>query len=171
MSTLFQISQALVDLENAIVNADTTDEQQRLLENYLNTEQELHQKLDNYCRLIKEITARSLARAQEAQRIAGLAEQDAQLVEKLETSLLDYMQRHDLNRVQTTLFHIAKVKAGGVLPVVVDSNVRLELVPPQFVREKLTRAIDKEAVREALEHGEELGFARLGQRPERLKIK
>lgn len=56
--------------------------------------------------------------------------------------------------------------AGGKLPLIVDENAT---VPERFT--KITIENDNELIRKALESGEELDFARFGQRSKTLKIK
>lgn len=69
--TLFEISEELLGLDALLDDAEGDDEgQQAILEGYLGTlEQDLEQKLDNYCALIAELEARAAARKTEADRM------------------------------------------------------------------------------------------------------
>ena len=71
--------------------------------------------------------------------------------------------KDDLEAGDVTL-HIQN--AGGQLPLIVDDNAT---VPERFT--KLTIENDNKLIREALDKGEKLDFARFGERSKVMKIK
>jgi hypothetical protein len=169
MATLFELSKTLEYLEQAILESENNTDADALLLQYLNTESDLTQKLDAYCTLIKEVEARSEARFKESKRLQDLAEADLNLVKRLKDRLLWYMHDKDISRVNTTRFNLSRVKNGGKLPVILDEAINVEGLPKRFVRVSVD--VNRTAVREALESGEDLPFARLGSRGDRVQIK
>ena len=88
-------------------------------------------------------------------------------VKRLKQHLLDGMQM--LGKDEITTPDGVKIKvanAGGVLPIIYDSE---KPVPEKYT--KVTIETDGKKVREALDKGEKLDFARFGDRSKVLKIK
>lgn len=75
---------------------------------------------------------------------------------------------HTLRTVETDRYRITLARNGGKAPLLVD-EVPIENLPAAFVR--TTVEVNKEAIREALENGEVLEFARLGERAQSIRIK
>ena len=165
--SLYEISEDLALVEQALV--DTSDPDGiASLERYLaELAVERERKLDAYCGLIREIEARSQARAAEADRLRELARIDRSAVERLKEGLLQHFVAHDLKRVETERFRITRAKSGGRQPLELDPVDSWDL-PEQYT--KITIEPDKEAIRTALESGEELPWARLTPRGEHLRI-
>lgn len=78
-------------------------------------------------------------------------------------AVLDGMGKNDIKAGDVTI-HVQN--AGGKLPLIVDENVT---VPERFT--KLTIENDNALIRKALENGEQLDFARFGNRGRTIKFK
>jgi hypothetical protein len=130
---------------------------------------DLHGKLDDYCGLIRETEARAEARKAEADRIAELAARDRKTAESLRERLRFVFDLRGLPAQDTARFRISLVRNGGKAPL--EVRARAEELPEWAVKTETVRSIDKERIREALERGEDLSFARILERGNRISIR
>jgi hypothetical protein len=124
------------------------------------------EKLDAYGALIREFQARSNARKDEADRLAGLARVDENAAKRLKARLQWFLDEHGLRRVETARFRFVVAQNGGKAPVHVA--LAPDLLPAPYRRVHYTADLD--AIRAALEAGESLEFARLEERGKHLRI-
>ncbi len=130
---------------------------------------ERDQKLDSYAALIREMEARAAARREEARRLTALAQVDDNAAKRLKARLLWFFQQHRIDEaIDTPRFRLKKCRAGGKLPLVLDPAAQPEDVEERF--RQVTFSFDGDAVRAALDAGEELSFARYGERTEYVRI-
>jgi hypothetical protein len=175
MATLFEISKTITELESQLDDlADQPQEQQTVIEAWLKeleaeTREERDRKLDNYAALIGELQARAEARKQEADRLLQRAKTDQNKAENLKRMLQWFFEAHDLKKVETARYQLALTKHGGKPPLEIKPDLCPEDLPPQFQRVKVE--VDTAAIRTALEAGEMLDFARLGERGQSIRIK
>ena len=152
---------------------DETDgdtQQQELIAQWfeqLGTERD--RKLDGYAALITEMTARAEIRKAEAKRLTELAAADESRARLLKDRLKWFFELHQLKTVQTNRYKLSVAKNGGKAPLILDESVPVTQLPEQFQRVSIDP--DTLAIREALERGEKLGFAQLGERGTSLRIK
>src|SRR5690242_14334730 len=94
MPTLFQLSveMALLDELLSLAGGEFEDDEAgRLLEALFDgLNDQLEEKADNYCALIRELEARAEARDAESKRLAALAAADANNADKLKARLKDF---------------------------------------------------------------------------------
>lgn len=132
------------------------------------------EKLDRYINLISETDGlRALAQA-EADRYQKGADVRKKSVESLKRRLFDYMQYTNQAKVVTpTAREVKLVGNGGMKPIEWQSDLNPEEISDEFAKTvtTVTRVIDRDAVRIALEAGRELPFAKLLERGKRLAIK
>jgi hypothetical protein len=170
MPTLIQISRDLIELEEQLEELfDNPEAQDRLIDRWFwleNIESQRDQKLDNYAALIQELQARADARKAEANRLSKRSQIDENKVKALKANLQRFFQAHELKTIETDRYRLTLAKNGGKAPLILDDCIGFH-IPDQF----LTREIDRVAVREALEKGEVLEFARLGDRSYSIRIK
>lgn len=90
--------------------------------------------------------------------------------DRIEGALLAFLDRHGYRSLSTaTGRKITIAGNGGKRPVVFEEVINPEYIEPRF---RLVRTeIDREAVRAALEAGEQLPFAKLGERGFHMRIK
>lgn len=179
MTTLFEIATDLRNLSEAIAQAEDAPED---LKGELDavfasmaeaTHAELSQKLDNYARLITSLQNKAELRraeaanfAQEAARLNGLAAADDGAVRRLKERLQTFMEVSGMDKMESDFHKFSLAKVGGKLPLVVDDGAG---VPERFQRVSVD--LDKNLVRAALEGGEKLEWARLGDRAKTIRIK
>ncbi len=164
---LEQINSLLETIEGDIpVDLQTSVDE--LLAHRESTTEALFEKLDNYCALIQSRLMWASARKAEADRLAKLAESDIKAVEFLKGRLKTYLEATNQQKLRTKRFNISVCANGGKAPL------RFDNTPPEQMPERFKRVVveaDKEAIRTALEVGEELSFAYLAERENHLRIK
>jgi hypothetical protein len=167
MPTLYDIDHDLLNVEELLA-AGAEDEAAALLEQFRQQlEQDRAAKVDNTCAFIRELLARAEARKAEAERFIALSRTDGNLADRLKAMLLDHLRLHGVKKLETERFRLTRAANGGRLPL--EVTLPAEELPEEYVR--TTKAADMEAIREAVEGGEELPFARLGERGEHLRLR
>ena len=175
MKTLLDISDDLVALQQTLESLEDAPEEQAAevaawfaaLDQA--TREERDRKLDNYCALIAELEARATARKAEAKRLGDRARVDENKAKSLKLRLHEFFECHQLKTVETVRYRLTLATNGGQLPIVLDENYSVTQMPEPFVQ--LSRSPDMEAIRRALQAGETLEFARLGERGKAIRIK
>lgn len=126
----------------------------------------LETKLDGYAALITERTAKAKARREEAERMTKLARADENLAARLKERLQFFFEEHGIEKRETARFKISLAQNGGKLPLIID-DVSPDSLPDYYTK----RELDRESIREALEGGLPLNFARLGERGTSIRIR
>ena len=168
--SLFSISEDLERLNELLDEAGDDIQQQELLNEWLQqlgTERD--RKLDGYAALISEMQARAVARKAEAQRLLELAKADEQRAQLLKERLKWFFESYQLKTIETTRYRLSLAKNGGKAPLIFKPGLSPHQLPERF----RTTSIEpnNNAIRAALEAGEELDFASLGDRGTSLRIK
>ena len=174
--TLVDLSSDLQRLDDLLDNIENeqgiTPEVQvaidELLQERDSTQAEVLAKLDNYCDLINSRVMWAQARKADADRLAKLAEADFKTIDFLKARLKLHLESTDQKKVRTKRYNIAIIGNGGKAPLKLDNTAVTDL-PERFQRVQVEP--DKEAIRSALEAGEELKFAYIAQRENHLRIK
>lgn len=171
--TLFQIgadaqalNDLLVELEGDISDPAVAEAIDEWLQE---TGDALDKKLDGYGALIREREALAAARKAEAQRLLDLAKTDENTVKRLKDRLQFFFENNGISKQETARFKFSLAANGGKAPVIIDGNYKPDEVPFSFQKQVVD--FDKEEIRKALEAGDELSFARLGERGRSLRIK
>ena len=174
MSTLLEISRELQALLFALEERAKCPEAQEqtmndwLIETFTGALEERDLKLDNYAALIAELGYRAQARRAEAERLHSRARADEALAERLRYLLIQFFEGHGLKKVETARYCLTLRNNGGDRPLVVDPNIDPAALPQEFQR--IIFKLDSSAVRSALESGQKLPFAHLGDRGQHLRI-
>jgi hypothetical protein len=167
MTTLYDISKELVELDHALTLAGGEVDPDGLLERWF---AELHSakdaKLNGYCELIQEINARAVSRETESRRLADRATADNNAVDRLKNRLLDFCVVQNYRRINTGKFGLTVAQNGGKLPLVLP--VTVEEIPAEFL--DMVPTVNRQRIRNVLERGVELPFAHLGERGIHLRI-
>ena len=173
MPTLFEISERYQALDELLDGAggDLTDP---AVEAYVDEivselESDRDAKLDGYCAYIAELQARADARQAEADRLAARAKVDEGNAARLKERLRALFELRGWGKVETPRYTLRLTNNGGKLPLDLDADIRPEDLAERFRRVKVD--VDTEAVRAALEAGEEIPFARFGTRGNHLRIR
>jgi hypothetical protein len=126
-------------------------------------------KVDNYCALITEIECRAAVRKAEADRLYDRAKVDENAAKALRERLRFVWELRAMGKVQTSRYTVSLAKNGG--KAALDVRVGAEDLPAWAVKTETVVTVDKDAIRSRLEAGEELDFASLMQRGNRIAIK
>ncbi|HEY9852809.1 MAG TPA: siphovirus Gp157 family protein [Leptolyngbyaceae cyanobacterium] len=169
--TLFNISDELSQLNVLLDELDGDDEESKqLITDYLEQlGEERDRKLDNYAALIAELEAKAEVRKAEAKRLANLAASDEKKAQMLKERLKWFFETNSLKTVETSRYKLSLAKSGGKPPLILDDSVSATELPEKF--QKVSVEVDKTAIRAALEAGEDLDFARLGDRSSNIRIR
>lgn len=168
--TLFTISDDLEKLNELLDDCGDNAQQQELIAQWFETlGTERDRKFDNYCALVVEMTSRAAARKAEAQRLMELAASDENRAKMLKDRLKWFFQTHNLKTLDTDRYRLSLAKNGGRQPLILDESVPVTQLPERF--QKVSIDPDTTAIRDALERGERLDFAQLGERGTSLRIK
>jgi hypothetical protein len=126
-------------------------------------------KVDNYCALITEIECRAAVRKAEADRLYDRAKIDENAAKALRERLRFVWELRSMGKLQTSRYTVSLAKNGGKAPL--DVRVGAEELPAWAVKTETVVTVDKDAIRSRLDAGEQLDFASLMQRGNRISIK
>jgi len=139
------------------------------LDTYLgNLKEERDAKLDAYAKFMAKREMYMDGRRKEAARITALADADERAITRAKERLKFMFEQENWAKVETAYHKFSICKNGGKTPVIIDP-VDIDKVPDDY--KKVETTVNTGAVREALEAGKELEFARLGERGTHLRIK
>lgn len=127
-------------------------------------------KLDAYVGLIRTFEMQAVQAKAEKEQWVAKERAAANAAERLKARLKAHLEATKQDKVTTATGRvIALQKAGGVAPLEIVDEINFSKVSPDF--KTCTWSLDKAAVREALEAGQEVGFAKLGERQLTLRIR
>jgi hypothetical protein len=166
MSTLFNLTAELKHLESIVVAMEEGTDLPAEIADWLDvTQADFDKKVEGYCSVIGELDALAKARGEEAARIKSLAAITNSQIERMKVALKEAMQKLETPKLETTRYKVWVQNAGGKQPIQIEEeDVPHDLKKVQFVT-------DKDKIREALESGKILPFARLLPRGQVLRIK
>lgn len=169
--TLYEISQDLLALyerlEDLGGDVSSPEVEQAIDAWFATLDQERDDKLDNYAALIRELETRASIRKEEAKRLADRARRDQEHADYLKGRLMDFFQQHGLKSLETPRYRLTLQRSGGKAPVILKTDDP-ERLPEAFQRIRVSA--DLTAIRDALECGEALDFAELGERGSFVRI-
>jgi len=168
--TLFELSADMKALDDILAENGgdlSSPQSEEILSQWENElENDLSQKVDGYCRLIRELESRAKARADEAARLMERSTIDESLGRRLRERLRLVWEARRLPAIETASFRVSLARNGGKAPLDVHG-----IVPPEFTKSKTVVEPDKERIREALDRGETLDFASFMDRGTRISIR
>lgn len=126
-------------------------------------------KVDSYCSLIAEMEARSNARAIEATRLSVLAKRDAASATSLRERLRYVWEARALGKIHTARFAVSLAANGGKQKLTVSLSP--EDLPEWAIQREVKITTNTDAIRERIDAGESIEFARLEPRGNRINIK
>lgn len=147
---------------------DVTDPE---VEAYVNNwfaanEAALQSKTDGYAKYIHELQGRAEIAKLQSDRLMAKSRTATRQADFLRAKLKAVMEMRGLQKIQGDYATVSIVNNGGVLPLNVDET---QPIPDTFT--KIIVKPDNEKIRAALDGGEELTFASLGERGTRLSIR
>ena len=132
---------------------------------------EMESKADGYGAVITEIESRAAALRAEEKRMATERQRLESRAASMKQMLMAAMKAANKTKLEGNLFRFAIQKNGGVLPVVLDADVKD--IPEQF--RKVTIEADKKAITEYLKQASEAGelvdWAHFAERGESLRMR
>lgn len=164
MSTLYDVTGRVLALQDLMLDEDL--DEQTIADTIEAVEGEYSVKLENCCRVIKNLEADVEALDKEAKRLTDKKKSLQNNIKRLKEAMFSSMKATETTKVKGELFTIAIQKNGGKLPVVVD--VPTEELPDELVR--VVESPDLDAIAKMLEKGKS-PLAHFGERGESLRIK
>jgi hypothetical protein len=170
--SLFDLSNRLASIE-ALLEAGLPEspeaeaELDRALAEELATRELVESKAEAYCGLISEMEALAAVRKTEADRVGKLAKATAAQAERLRKALKEALILLDVRKLSTDRYQISLRKPGGKAPLEIDEF----MVPTEFVTVETITNPNKDLIRQRLDAGEVLDFARYLERQDSLIIR
>lgn len=166
MSTLYELTGDYEILLHMLF--DEEEDEQCILDTLEGIEGEIEAKADGYAKVIRNLESSIAGIKGEQDRLSRRRKMLEGNISRLKRHLFEAMKFTGKTKFKTDLFSFSIAKNGGKQPLEIFTE-DARSVPEAF--QKQVVEIDKEAVREALEKGEELEFAALKERGESLRIR
>lgn len=168
MSTLYELKEEFKMLLD-MMEDDSIDEE--MIQNSLEgIECEIEIKAEGYAKILKELEGQAEAVRKEISRLDDKYGKIVANMDRLKTNLKNAMNETGKKKIQTDLFTISVCKNGGKTPLIID-GVDINEVPEKYKEMQKIEKLNTDAIREDLEKGIDVGFARFGERRESLRIK
>lgn len=167
MSNLFELTEEYMQLLEMAEDPDIDPEV--LADTMEGLTGEIEDKADGYAYVIDSINADIDTIDKEIKRLQARKKTLTANVDSIKRNLYNAMLAIGKRKLKTAKHSFTIAKNGGKIPVVYAPVIEIEKIPAEFV--KVEWDVDKDAVREYLESGNELDFAHLGERGESLRIK
>lgn len=132
-------------------------------------EGDIEDKLDSYGVVVNELLNDIEKIDNELKRLTAKKRTLSGSVDYLKRNVMDTLIRLDKRTIKGDHFTWTIAKNGGKRPVVFKEGYNILSIPERF--QDWTVKPDREQIREALENGEKLDFATLGERGESLRLK
>lgn len=163
MMNLYELSQAYLNVLNMSDDAEMDD--QYIKDTLELLDSEIHDKADNYVRLIKTLEGECLMLNKLLEETQKKFTKKAKLIDYLKSNLMFTMNALDEKEIKTKFANVKVVKNGGFAPIEIDeANVPIDYM-------KQTYEIDRQKIRKDIENGKQLTFAHINERGEHLAIK
>lgn len=170
MASLYEINSDYIALMNMLDEGEY--DEQTIRDTLESIEGDFENKADNIAYIISELEGRIATRAKEVDRLIDANDSDKNKIEKLKKMLFSSMELRQMPKFETAYHKFSIAKNGGSLPLVFrDGQPKGENVPDGFRKVKTDISVDTEAVRKALDAGEQLEWVKYGERGSSLRIK
>lgn len=166
MATLYELKGDYLRLLEMAEDPDTDEEV--LADTLESLDYEIEEKADAYVAVIGELNADVEKIDAEIKRLTARKKTISGNADRIKQNLQDTMTAIGKKKIKTALHTISVVKNGGKVPLVIDS-IDIEELPDIFVN--VEKSINKNIIREYLEKGGELGYARFGEQGYHLTIR
>lgn len=163
MSALYELTGQYLELLEMLEEDDGTDEQ-IIRDTLEGIDGELEIKADNYAKIIRELSEEAKKFETEKRRLEERQTTLENRVKILKDSLFCAMKETGKTKFKTDLFSFGIQRNGGAQPIEIVPDT---YIPPQYCRMEP----DNAKIREALNAGERLPFAKLVERGEHLRIR
>ncbi len=127
-------------------------------------------KLDGYCGLIRTLEGEEAVAKAEAEQFAMKARARANRVKWLKERMRQYLEMTGRSKAGTATGRTIAIQAnGGKQPLFINPTTDPKTLPVEYQRVRVE--VDTDAVREALDGGADLPFAKLESRGSHLRIR
>ena len=171
MSSLFEIAEDALALSDLVdeLDGDITGQEEAVAAFFAEGEDAIAKKVEGYCQLIDDATAKAKARKEQSARIAALAKTDENKAKFLKARLKEAFELLQITKLETATHKLSIAKNGGKLSVIVDDeSAVLEQYGSCVV---ILDGEAKDNLRADLADGVEVKGARFGERGTSLRIK
>jgi len=162
MSNIFEITNDYETVLNMLY--DENVDEQMILDTLESIDSEFDDKADGYAKIIKKLEYKKNAKREEGMRLIQESKVLDKRINVLKQNLFNSMKRIGKTKFTTNLFSFNITKNGGQQKITIDGEV-----PEEYTKTIIENDTDK--IRQALEEGQILPFARLEPRGESLRIK
>jgi len=163
MSTLAQQLDEFERLVQLMSDEEISDDDGRVIAELEHIEANIKDKVDGYCDVIRKFKAYAQEAGHEASRYANRSKMWEKKQKMLTERLKQALERIGEKRMVTPKNTITICANGGAQPVNIFGDVPAEYL--QVVTQP-----DRDLIRMALQHGDDLPFAKLGERGTHLRI-
>lgn len=163
MAKLYEI---VAELQDFVTQNEGLEDEQAYRDTLEGLQGELDDKVSQWARCIKNLEGERDAIKAEGDRLTKRAKSIDNEVKHMKDTLLMYLKAAGVTKAGDAVIKASIVKNGGQAPLEIDL-IPVDL-PEDF--QKITIDADKEAIRAALEGGQQLEWARIGERGEHVKI-
>ena len=163
MAKLYEI---VAELQDFVTANEGLEDEQAYRDTLEGLQGELDDKVSQWARCIKNLEGERDAIKAEGDRLTKRARSIDNEVKHMKDTLLMYLKAAGVSKAGDAVIKASIVKNGGQAPLEIDL-IPVDL-PEDF--QKITIDADKEAIRAALEGGQQLEWARIGERGEHVKI-
>jgi hypothetical protein len=127
----------------------------------------IEDKVEAYCRIIRELELTAAARKEESARIRILADQDGNTVKAMKNRLLFFFDQQCIDKLKTAFFSLSVCANGGLQPL--EVTVPAEHLPADC--QKITLSPNLDVIREKIKAGELVAGVTVLPRGTHLRIK
>ena len=166
MSSLYELKSEYLQLKEMLED-DSIDEQV-ILDTMEGIDYEIEIKADNYAKIIRELEGEAETIKKEISRLDDKYSRIKDNVKRLKDNLQQAMIETGKTKFKTDLFSFGIQKNGGRAPLIIEDG---KIIPAEYIEKREIELLKKDAIREDLEKGIDLGFAHFGERGESLRIK
>ena len=164
--TLYSLT---VQMQEILDMAESGEFDEELIANTLEgVEGEIEDKLDSYGVIVNELQDDVDKLDKEIKRLNAKKKTITGSIDYLKRMVMFTMGRMDKKKIKGERFTWSIVKNGGKAPVIYEDDFNPLNIPEQFQMWDVQP--DKALIREVLESGTELPFARMGERGESLRL-
>ena len=168
--TLFQITDEFMSLLYKMENQATTNAgvvEDEIMESLEQVKGDFEEKARNICAVIAELESKADARSQHAERLEERARIANNYARRLKEYLHQKMKETEITTIESPEFTITVAKNGGKKGLEIDHDK----LPSGYFGQKVVETLDTDRIREELEQGKELSFAKYRERGTHLRIK
>ena len=164
---LFELTEDYLKLLQLAEDPETDPE--ALADTMEGIEGALEDKLDSYAYVLSSLDGDINTVDTEIKRLQDIKKSLVNNKDSIKKNMYSSMVALDMRKIKTAKHQFTIAKNGGKLPVVIYDGITPEFVPEEYRVTKYD--FDKDAIRAALENGDFIPFAELGERGESLRIK